>query len=207
MDKTIEQIFKTFNHIARELQVYFLSGFVIVVNCLLVDNLYFDSSLVTFIEKHKLIYAVAIIAYIIGHFCMSVYFMAFEITNIEKGAKKILKYNYRGVSSMLPKIYSKDKEMYSHFVERYVLLSNMRATLTAASFINLEIDWFFVKGGKPCWQLNAAILFFSISTLTFFVLTLKTDDEFNHRVRGLNEKKDGDIFYTITKSYKSDTPT
>jgi len=44
MENVADQIFKTFHHIAREVQIYFLSGFLVLMNCLLLDSLYFDYS-------------------------------------------------------------------------------------------------------------------------------------------------------------------
>ena len=45
MDKAIEQVFKAFNHLAREIQVYLFSGVVIAVNALIIDYFYYNSTL------------------------------------------------------------------------------------------------------------------------------------------------------------------
>jgi len=191
MENVADQIFKTFHHIAREVQIYFLSGFLVLMNCLLLDSLYFDYSLIGYINLHGLAIPFAILAYATGHFCMAVYYIAFEVTNLERFVKEKLSLGGRINRTALPQLYSRNKEQYLHFVERYVILSEMRATLAAASFLNFVTDVAFTQVIPLKWQLWVASLVFGVSWLAFFVLTCRTDHDYADRVNGLMNESAG----------------
>ena len=83
MDKAIEQVFKAFNHLAREIQVYLFSGVVIAVNALIIDYFYYNSTLLAFIQTHNLTIPVAIVLYLIGQFCMAFFYTILEWTKVD----------------------------------------------------------------------------------------------------------------------------
>jgi len=55
MEKAVEQIFLAFNHIARELQVYFISGVLLMLNIFAIDYFYYDSSFWGAISQNSLL--------------------------------------------------------------------------------------------------------------------------------------------------------
>ena len=48
MDRLIELLLNVFTHLSREIQIYILSGFLVISNILLIDYFYYDSTLFNF---------------------------------------------------------------------------------------------------------------------------------------------------------------
>jgi hypothetical protein len=187
MDKTIEQVFKAFNHLAREIQVYLFSGVVIAVNALIIDYFYYNSTLLAFIQTHNLTIPVAIVLYLIGQFCMAFFYTILEWTKVDKKINKILKFAYSVDSKSLPKLYRINPELYLHFVERYIILTMMRWTLSAACFINLIIDIIVIFNKDFHWQFLLTTIVFGTGTITFYLLTTRTENDYADRINSLKD--------------------
>jgi hypothetical protein len=187
MDKAIEQIFKVFNHLAREVQIYLFSGLLVAINVLAIDHLYFQSSLLTFIQKNSLVVPAAIVLYLIGQFCMAFYYVILEMPKLDMKISKFFKFDFQVDSKVLPKLYSKDTEVYIHFVERYIILSMMRWTLSAACFINFITDIAVLAIKDFRWQLLLALIIFASGAFFFFLLTTKTESDYARRINSLKE--------------------
>ncbi len=143
MDKAVEQIFLAFNHIARELQVYFISGVLLMLNIFAIDYLYYDSSFWEVISQKQFIVPVIIVSYFLGHICMAFYYVVLEMPKLDKKFNKICGINYKVETASLPRIYKKDKDTYRYFIERYVILSMMRWTMSASMFLIFLTDFIF----------------------------------------------------------------
>jgi len=94
MDKTIEQIFKVFNHIVRELQIYFISGCLILLNIYALDFFYYNSSLFKVVEQRQFIVPLIIVAYVFGHVCMAFFYAIFEWTKWDNKLNKFFGFKY-----------------------------------------------------------------------------------------------------------------
>lgn len=90
MDKLIEQILKSFSHIAREIKLYFLSGLIIFVNIICLDYFYYDSSLRLFLNQNNIMFPTIFIICIAGHFCMAFYYIVLEYKHNSQRAQLLL---------------------------------------------------------------------------------------------------------------------
>lgn len=181
MDKTIEQIFKTFNHIARELQIYFIPGFIVLLNLSLINYYYNGNSYIQFWQQNY-IFIVIIASYVSGHIVMAFYYALFEITKIEGVLNNWLGLNYTVVSKLLPEIYKADKEAYFHFIERYSMLTLMRTGMFASFFIIylINVICLYIKPFViQVWGVASISLVFSV---IMFVLTSKTEKDYANRI-------------------------
>jgi hypothetical protein len=189
MDKAIEQVFKVFNHLAREIQVYLFSGLVIAVNALIIDYFYYNSSLLDFIQTNTLTIPVAIVLYLLGQFCMAFFYTILEWTKLDKKINMFLNFDYSVDYESLPEIYEKNPELYLHFVERYIILTNMRWTISAACFINLIVDLIVLFKKDFHWQFLLTTIVFATGTITFYLLTTQTENDYAERIDSLKDEK------------------
>lgn len=187
MDKAIEGIFKIFNHLARELQIYCLSGILILINCLLIDYFLYNHSLWTFIQNTKdLTIPILIITYILGQLSMAFYYLFLERTKLDEKIKKTLGFTYTENSALLHKIYIENKETYLHFIERYDLLAMMRWTMSASCTISFFIDIPFLLLNPNHWQqLSLIALSFLLSSLLLYILAVQTECDYVKRIEAL----------------------
>jgi hypothetical protein len=190
MNNAIEQVFKVFNHLAREIQVYLFSGLVIAVNVLIIDYFYYNSTLLAFIRTNTLTIPAAIVLYLLGQFCMAFFYTILEWTNLDRKINKFLNFDYKVDSNSLPKIYEKNRELYLHFVERYIILIMMRWTISAACFINLIIDVIVLFKKDFHWQFLLTTIVFATGTITFYMLTARTENDYADRIESLQEEKE-----------------
>jgi hypothetical protein len=187
MDKAIEQVFKVFNHLAREIQVYLFSGLVIAVNALIIDYFYYNSTFLTFIRTNNLTIPAAIVLYLLGQFCMAFFYTILEWTKLDKKINKSLKFDYSFESKSLPNIYRKNPELYLHFIERYNILTMMRWTISAACFINLIIDLIVLFKKDFHWQFLLTTIVFATGTVTFYLLAVQTENDYADRINSLKD--------------------
>lgn len=187
MDKTIEQVFKAFSHIARELQIYFIPGFLILLNAYIIDCYYYNNSIYKLIVINYSGLALFVISYVLGHICMSFYYVLLELPGIDKIFNKWLGLSCNVDSNVLPKIYNENKESYYHFVERYIILTFMRWTISASLFIIFITDtvYLYVKPFKEhIWILAVISL---VSSLFLFILSSKTEKDYAGRVEQMSK--------------------
>ena len=89
----MNEIFKYLKHLTREILIYWLSGFLILINILIIDYFYYNESILIFIELHKdllSLFTISLIfvSYILGQICMAIGYLFLEKTGIEKSLKK-----------------------------------------------------------------------------------------------------------------------
>lgn len=185
MDKTIEQIFKIFNHLAREIQVYIFSGFLISINIFAIDYFFYKSSFYIFIKENSLYIPCIILMYLIGHFALAFYLIILEQKKLDKKIDKFFGYDYKLEPKNYPTIYIKQREAYNHFIERYILLALMRWTISAACFINLLTNIIFIIAKEFYWQFILITVIFLIGTIAFYILTARTESENAARIEAL----------------------
>lgn len=187
MDKTIENIFKTFNHIARELQFYFIPGFLILLNIYALDFFYYENSISNLIRQNYFILAIIIIAYVLGHISIGFFYVIIELPGIDKKINKLLKLNYKIESNILPKLFKEDKESYFHFIERYAMLTLMRWTMSASFFIIFLTDAIFLSIKHFIWQICTLTIVSFISSVLLFILTSKTEKDYADRIESMKD--------------------
>lgn len=184
MDKTIEQVFKVFSHLGREIQIYVFSGLVIAINIVIVDYFYFNSSLLHFIQSNNLEIPSIVLIYLLGHFCMSFYYFVLEWKEFDMKIKSMLNFKYKIDLDALPIIHDKKPILYNYFIERYNALAMMRWTISAACTINFLIDIIIMivfRDDFHCLFLVTLIIFI-ISSFTFYLLHLKTEKDYSEKI-------------------------
>jgi len=186
MDKLIEQLFKAFNHIAREVQIYFTSGTLILLNIYVVDYFYYDSSLWNIVKQSSFMIPLLIVSYVLGHFSMSFYYVLIEMTHLDKKIRQWL--DLKTVEEHLqPRIFSQHPDLYKHFIERHDLLSMMRWNISAALCINfiIGIIWFIVVASK--WQVCLLAIICIVCSILLLFLSLKSEHDLADRINWIRE--------------------
>ncbi len=187
----MNEIFKYLKHLTREILIYWLSGFLILINIFIIDYFYYDESILNFIELRKdllSLFTISLIfvSYILGQICMGIGYVILEKTGLEKSLKKCTKIEDFEIKGVLEKLYKNDKEHYEFFIERYDNLSYMRWNLSIALLIIFIINLIFIF--KFCyWQillLTILSIFFSIIT---YVLYLKTEIDLQVKIKMLTD--------------------
>jgi len=87
MDNTIAKLLDLFKHISRDIMIYAISGFVVIVNFFIIDKFYLGGIYFVLIEKLEYISLIIfILSYVIGHVIMA-------LTNVILNFKKIFECN------------------------------------------------------------------------------------------------------------------
>ena len=72
MDNTIAKLLDLFKHISRDIIIYAISGFVVIVNFFIIDKFYLGGIYFGLIDKLEYISLIIfILSYVIGHIIMS----------------------------------------------------------------------------------------------------------------------------------------
>ena len=142
MESTLSEIIRAFNHIVRDVFIYFLSGAVVFINILVIDYFYYEQSLYNEIDSKILVFLSLIFCYITGHICMAFYYLLLELTGLNKVVQKCKKIDIQE-DKLIPEQYKRDAQLYIHFVERYDNLTLMRWNLSSAFFINFIITFIY----------------------------------------------------------------
>lgn len=186
MDNTIEQIFKVFSHLARDIQNYIFTGFIILANVYMIDYYYFGRAIWAQLSSLSIfIPCIIIAAYIIGHIALAFYTLIIESTRVDLflyknlfskrfKAAEVLKEDEL-ISSKI-KFFKSHNETYFHFIEREYILSNIRWNYSAAFLICAICDsafYFGVAKHRPVIIAAALSLFLSIILLLLSVFTHK----------------------------------
>ncbi|GAB2524772.1 hypothetical protein [Spirosoma aerophilum] len=187
MDKAIEELFKTFNHIAREIQIYLISGLLIIFDIYVIDFFYYDCSLYSITNQNWFILPIVVLSYVLGHISMSFFGLILELPKLDKKINKILGFEYDVDSNLLPSIYSQDKSAYSHFIERYVLLTMMRWNMSAALFINFLVDLTYTLFHSFNWQILLLTILSLLSSIMMYILQVRTEKDYSDRIQSMKD--------------------
>ncbi|MFN8296508.1 MAG: hypothetical protein U0T69_09955 [Chitinophagales bacterium] len=201
MDKTIEQVFKIFSHLAREIQTYIFSGLILLLNFHMIDRYYNDCEITKEIMGYDYyIVMLLIVAYILGQISLGFYCFVLEVHSYEERIyAKLFKDRYKNVDSatdevMIRKkgeIFLKNREIYFHFIERNVNLALMRWNYSSAFLMIFLIDLGFGLVGlffQEWHPIMLIIAFFSfIISAWLMVLHAMTQKE---NILQLNELKE-----------------
>lgn len=183
----MNEIFKYLKHLTREILIYWLSGFLILINILIIDYFYYNESILIFIELHKdllSLFTISLIfvSYILGQICMAIGYLFLEKTGIEKSLKKYNKIEDFENNGILEKFYKNDKEHYEFFIERYDNLSYMRWNLSIALLIIFVINLIYIFKFYYWQILLLTILSFLLSIFTY-TLYLKTEKDLQDKLK------------------------
>lgn len=187
MDKSLEQIFKAFSHIAREVQIYFISGFIILLNIYILNYTYHQNSFLNLLKQPYVCVAIIAVSYVLGHLAMGFYYVFLELTGVDRIINTWLGLYCDINSKLLPEIYMKDKEIYIHFIERYAMLSLMRCVMCSSFFIIFflyTVCLYIHPFSNVIWILAVVSL---ISSVILFMLTSKTENDYARKISSIHD--------------------
>ncbi len=186
MDKVIEEFFRVFKVLARELQIYFFSGVMVASNILFIDNIYFKSSILYFAQVNKLIVPAIVVIYLLGHFCMAFYHLLMVRGKIEYIIGKYMDKDLELERATLPKIHKKNAEIYIHFIDRSEIQILTRCTFCSACIINLIINLTLVVTRSCDWRVLLSIVIFFIGGIAFYLLACGIETEAQKQLSCIN---------------------
>lgn len=186
MDKTIEQIFKVFSHLSREIQTYIFTGLILVFDFYIIDYVYYSSQYSRAVSSFQYFGLIILVgAYIIGQICLGFYCLVLEITRFDKFLYKVIfKRRYPNITDATDEamiedkgiIFKKDKELYFHFIERNVNLGLMRWNFSSAFLIITIINigfCIFSEYNKETLEIGLFSFFISICLMLLHIMTQK----------------------------------
>ena len=152
MDQTAAKIVEFFKHLHRDLLIYVLSGFVVIANLYILDDLINDGKIFEkFADTEYKLLVFIVAAYIIGHIINLLSKLFFKNSD-----NSIRKNEYR--------IYLNRQDVYEYFINRYNTIYLMWMNLCFAFILNAVVD--FVIFYCMCLS-NLYILY--ISCFLFFL--------------------------------------
>lgn len=187
MDKSLEQIFKVFSHIAREVQIYFISGFLILLNSYVLNLSYHQHSFLNLLKQPYVWVAIIAVSYVLGHLAMGFYYVILELTGADRIINTWLGLSCDINSKLLPEIYFKNKEIYIHFIERYAMLSLMRCVMCASLFIIFLIDTIYLYIQPFNNVISTLALVSLMSSVILFILTSKTEKDYAGKISSIHD--------------------
>lgn len=166
MDNTIAKLLDLFKHISRDIMIYAISGFVVIVNFFIIDKFYLGGIYFVLIEKLEYISLIIfILSYVIGHVIMA-------LTNLILNFKKIFDCNKTKLNihkfekefEFEVKIFNKNQNMYDYFIERQNQLFYFRLTLSGAFFISALINIYFkfIKEIEISWYIILILIIIGV---------------------------------------------
>lgn len=186
MDRTLSELIKTFNHIARDFFIYFVSGAVVSINILVIDYFYYEQSLYKAINSKVSILISLISCYVIGHICMAFYHLLLELTGLNKKLQKCKKIDM-DKEKLLPELYAKNTKLYIQFIERYDNLTLMRWNLSSTFFINFIVTFIYTNFIQSYWQVSLLKFLFLMSSIIMYLLYLETEKDYIKRISSVQE--------------------
>ncbi|MCG3668470.1 hypothetical protein [Aliarcobacter butzleri] len=175
MNNMVVKILELFKHISRDIMIYVIPGFIIVVNLFIIDELYLNNKILGLIEKLEyLSFIIFILTYVIGHIIMA-------LMEIVQRIVKCINLEKNNVFKVEVKIFKKNKELYDYFIERQNQLSYFRWTLSGAFIISSIINIFY----KYIEKVNISLYFIFLPLIigiSLLILHYVTEKEYKEKV-------------------------
>lgn len=186
----MSEVTKTFKHIARDIYIYMLPGFIFIFNLLYIDYLYFDSNTYLYLKANEsLIYIVLISSYLIGHFSFGIFYLIIEKTNCERFFKKLLfKKDFKEDDLQLMNLFKSDISVFEFFIERHIHLSLFRWNFSAALIFSGFINSLFLITIKFSNNLLLVIIIQIIGSISIYILSLKTELDYCTKIETLSNQ-------------------
>ena len=192
----MEQLLKAFTHLAREIQVYFISGLLISLNLFVIDFFYYHGSLWGKTNEGQFIMLVVIVSYIFGHICMGFNYVLFELEIYGKKKRSLNEILYTCIGldhkideRSMPEIYKKNIALYMHFIERDHILVMMRWTISGALLINSLIEGIYLirYSHQFKWQVLLLGVICFITFILLYILTARTEKDYASNIEVLKK--------------------
>lgn len=182
----MNEIFKYLKHLTREILIYWLSGFIILFDIIIIDFFHYNESIFKFLITHKdlsslFIIVMIFICYILGQISMGLGYLLLEKTKIEEKIKKCCKIEKFENKGYQEKIFKENPALYEFFIERYDNLSYMRWNLSISFLICFVIN--FIYSLKSCfWQITLLSYLSFTFFIVLYILYLKTEKDLQQKI-------------------------
>lgn len=197
MEQGIAYLAKSFRHLAREVQAYLFSGFIVLTNLFLLDY-YYNAANVWGQIKESTIFLLGVffIAYVIGQFTLAFYCLVLEATELDKKIEGFFfKKRFKGLQNFSDEETIEEKirliktnpELYYHFIERDVILSLMRWNYSSAFVIVALINIGFCIFIHCDVYIIVSSLISIFIAFCFLVLHTYTQKENAHQMQKIKE--------------------
>jgi len=187
---------KIFKHLARDFFVYFLTGFIFVINLAYLDYLYNNASTYNYIKNIEYWTIITImLSYLVGHLIFALMYFVFEYSEFENWLK-VKKFPLNGENNQVAfqidyekeiKIFTNNADLHEQFIERhtqlYLMRWNFSAGLMFCGLINLIFQIIFP------FHFGFTILSFILILIGFslYFLSLKTEKDCYDRINKIHE--------------------
>ena len=138
MDNSIAKLLDLFKHLARDIIIYVLPGFVLIFNFIIVDKLYLGNKLINILNTEYLLLIFFILSYLVGHVIMAFMSILFKILNMFKCKKDGIDFEKE------LKIFKMNYQVYEYFIERENHLYFLRWNLSGGFLISAIFNVFFM---------------------------------------------------------------
>lgn len=178
MDNVVVKLLDFFKHISRDIMIYVIPGFIVIVNLYIIDKVYIKSEFFQVIDKLEYLPLIIFItSYVIGHIIMA--FMEI-ISLIDPCIYKIFKFKKINFKDEI-NIFKNNKDTYDYFIERQNQLSHFRWTLSGAFIVSTIIDIYY-SIEKVDIPLSFIVLTFLIG-IFLLILHYITEKESKDKIR------------------------
>lgn len=184
----MQEIFKAFRHLSREIIIYIIPGFLLFLDVIIILFVNNSSILKNELFDNFIFWIAIFISYVFGHLSISLSVILRKLccfcncsnNKNERLEKEII-------------IYGKDKDRYEYFIERYNLLHAIRKNITFICLIMSVLNAILLLhsfGFNKCqdsefYAISIGIAL--IAALLFGLNTLSTKSDYKERIEKLWE--------------------
>lgn len=146
MDNTISKLLDIFKHIARDIIIYVIPGFLLIFNLFIIDKLYLKKEILAIFQGEYLLLVIFILSYILGHVIMAVMEIVSCIEFLFKKCKWIKNKIEIDFSKELEIFKDNDsKKIYEYFIERENQLYYFRWNISGAFFVSAILNKYLLS--------------------------------------------------------------
>lgn len=178
----MKEVFKAFKHLAREIIIYLIPGFLLFFDIVLILNINDCSFIKEPLFREYLLGIGVIFSYVFGHLGISLREVFVKLFCSEESSQKTKPEQL----DMELSIYDKDKDRYEYYIERYNLLYAIRKNLTWISIIILITN--IIVALSECKHICFYIISIGIALISVFIFGFNahnTKQGFEDRIKKL----------------------
>lgn len=193
----MNELSKIFRHLSRDLFIYFLTGFIVIIDLAYLDYLFCDAKTFKYVKSIPYWTIVSIIiAFAIGHLLFAVMYFVFECSKLESRIKKFFfplnDENNNAIAFEINfereiTIFANVKELHEQFIERhtqlYLMRWNFSSGLMFSGIINIIFEFYFYYN----WGFTFFSIFLILVGFLVYILSLKTEKDCFDRINKISE--------------------
>ena len=187
------EVTKIFRHLARDLFIYFLPGFIVILNLGYVDFCLNETHVLNYLKTlPQWVFCVLIVSFIVGHFVFTLMYLFFDYSGFDNRLKKNL---FPLSNSMMVfkvdeqkeiEIYKKALDLHEQFIERHTQLYLMRWNLSGGLLLSGIINLIFGICFHFTLPYTLITIIFILAAPLFYILSLKTEKDCADRIDNIH---------------------